>query len=183
MKTGMLAAVLVLGMTGLVQGAEPGEKPAAAAPATPPDRAELEKKFVELLSGAELVGSYTASDDPNPGKEDRYSIMKVVKAEGDEWKITFNMGYKKLPIPLTITIPVQWVGDTPVMMLTNKKIPGMGTFNARILFHEGNYAGTWSSPRHGGTLWGRVEKEGAATPKDPPAKEGINPKPAPAEKP
>jgi hypothetical protein len=152
-RSNTLAATLTLTLLSIATAAR------AADPAPQPaERAELERKFAELLTGAEMVGSYTASDDPNPGKEDRYSVIRAVKGEGDEWAITFNMGYKALPLPLTITVPVKWAGDTPVIVLTNKKIPGVGTFNARVLFHENAYAGTWSSAKHGGTMWGRIER-------------------------
>jgi len=51
-----------------------------------------------------------------------------------------------------------WSGNTPVITLDNLWIPGMGTFSARVLIHQGRYAGTWSHGDKGGHLFGRIEK-------------------------
>jgi hypothetical protein len=54
---------------------------------------------------------------------------------------------------------MRWIGDTPMIMMTNYSIPSLGEFNARVFFHRDHYAGTWG---HGetvdGHLFGRIEK-------------------------
>ena len=55
-------------------------------------------------------------------------------------------------------LPVKWAGDTPVISLTNKAIPGFGTFTARVMFYGDEYAGTWSGGSHGGLMWGKIVK-------------------------
>ena len=65
---------------------------------------------------------------------------------------------------MDIKVPVKWAGDTPVICVTNKAIPGFGTFNARVLFYDNQYVGTWSSAKHGGQMWGKIERTPATQP-------------------
>ena len=69
-------------------------------------------------------------------------------------------------------IPVKWAGDTAVITVTNMGIPGMGTYSARVMIYDGQYAGMWTGTNHGGQMWGKIEplKEAAepqAEPKPP----------------
>ena len=120
-----------------------------------------ERWFADLLTNAALVGSFTTDGDDRAPKEDRYTISKAVKGEGDNWVITAVIGYKGFGVPVNITVPVRWAGDTPVIQLTDQKIPGVGTFTARVMFHGRHYAGTWSGGDHGGLMWGRIERADA----------------------
>ena len=38
---------------------------------------------------------------------------------------------------------MKFVDDTPIILMTDATIPGMGTFTARVFFHGDLYAGTW----------------------------------------
>jgi hypothetical protein len=153
-----LALISLLGTNFVAAADAPAAKEAAPAK----DQAALEKAFADLLTGASLVGSYTMGKDATP-KEDRYTIIRAVKGEGDEWTITAKVEYKGLSLPIDIKVPVKWAGDTPVISVTDQKIPGFGTFTARVMFFNGQYAGTWSGAGagHAGQLWGRVEKNAA----------------------
>jgi len=51
------------------------------------------------------------------------------------------------------------------MVLDSITIPGLGTFSARVVFHDRKYAGTWKHDNVGGHLFGRVEP-GNAKPED-----------------
>ncbi|HVX59790.1 MAG TPA: hypothetical protein VHC19_04285 [Pirellulales bacterium] len=135
---------------------EPKEQPA-------PDRAELIKQFQERMSGATLVGYFTTNGQEEKGglKEERYLLKSVKKLpNGDYWlfEYQYGAGGKSIPLPLE----VKWAGDTPVITLTDLKIPGVGTFTARVLFYRDEYAGTWSASDHGGRLFGKVVKENEA---------------------
>jgi hypothetical protein len=55
-------------------------------------------------------------------------------------------------------VPVKWAGDTPVISVTNFKVPTMGTYTARVMIYADHYAGTWDAGDHGGHMWGRVER-------------------------
>ena len=48
-----------------------------------------------------------------------------------------NGATKKMPVPM------RFVDDTPLIMMSNATIPGMGTFNVRVFFYGDEYAGTW----------------------------------------
>ena len=144
---------------------------AAAAPATKPstqpaehDQAELEKAFAEALSGATLVGHATTGDEgkdaaPQP---DRYTISKVSKLAGDQWLFVARVEFGGKDVSVPIPLDVKWAGDTPVITLDDLAIPGLGTYTARVMIFREQYAGTWSGGGHGGHLWGRIERAGAA---------------------
>jgi hypothetical protein len=125
------------------------------------DRAGLEKWFAELLTNATLTGSYTMGDGPN-ARRDSYTITKAVKGEGDNWVLTARIEYKGIGVPIDLTVPVLWAGDTPVIEVTKQTIPGFGTFTARVMFYADHYAGTWDAGDHGGLMWGRVEHRATA---------------------
>ena len=145
----LLSVVLIAALSAPSRAAEPAV----------PDRATLERAFADMLTNATMVGKYTVTGgDDKAAKEDRYTILKAVKADGDNWVITAKIGYKGMSLPVDITVPVRWAGDTPVIQLTEQKIPGMGTFSARVMFYKDEYAGTWSAGDHGGLMFGRIER-------------------------
>jgi hypothetical protein len=166
----MLVSLLALAVPGVARPAAPAEPAAAeptaraepAAAAVPgEDPAAREKWFTELLNNVELVGSFTTDGRDQPPREDRYTILKAVKGEGDNWVITAKVGYKGMSVPVNFTVPVKWAGDTPMIYMTNQKLPGMGAFTVRLMFYGNHYAGTWSASDHGGLMWGRIEPAGA----------------------
>lgn len=132
-------------------------------PANP--QAELEQKFAEMLGGSTLVGRFTFTGKEGLPQEERYTISSARKLFGEKWLITARIQYGKknesvaVPVPVTI----KWAGDTPILQITDLDIPGMGTFTARVLFYDGQYAGTWSGGDHGGQMFGRIEKAKPAT--------------------
>ena len=134
------------------------QQPAKPPPAADkvPDRAELEKRFAETMSGATLVGHYTAGD--GEPKEDKYTIAKVTKRQGDYWLFQARIQFGGRDLTVPILLPVKWAGDTAVITVTDVGIPGLGTYTARVLIYGDQYAGTWSGTNHGGHLWGRIER-------------------------
>ena len=123
-----------------------------------PDRATLEKQLAEKLTHARLIGFYSTVGQDGPPKEDEYTLGEVQKGEGDKWLFNANLqfGHKLINVPLEV--PIYWAGDTPVISVTDFTIPGLGTYTARVMFYGDHYAGTWSSPKHGGYMWGRIQK-------------------------
>jgi hypothetical protein len=107
------------------------------------------EEFEKYLSNSILSGSFTIDGQPlNKLEEERYEIKSAKKLDGDDdlWEIT---------VPVVVTI--QWVGRTPMIVLDSVTIPGLGTFSARVVFHDRKYAGTWKHDNVGGHLFGRVE--------------------------
>ncbi|SFI86297.1 hypothetical protein [Planctomicrobium piriforme] len=139
------------------------EAPAPAAPAVEMNAAE--KKFSELLTGANLVGSFTSDRawEAAPRSE-MYGILSASKVKDEQWIVQAKMSYKNVEVPIPVPVQVYWAGDTPMLQVTNLTIPLLGDgFFARVLFYEDRYAGTWQHGKAGGHLFGRVEKSAATT--------------------
>jgi hypothetical protein len=65
----------------------------------------------------------------------------------------------KAAIP--IVVPMRWNGDTPMIVMTDTSLPGLGTFTVRLFFYGDRYAGTWQHGAVGGHMSGRIEKRAA----------------------
>ena len=136
-----------------VRAAYANETPPAQ---TMPDRATLEKQLSEKLTHARLIGFYSTIGQDGPPKEDQYTLGEVQKKEGDKWLFNANLQFGQKVINVPLEIPIYWAGDTPVISVTDLTIPGLGSYTARVMFYGDHYAGTWSSPKHGGYMWGRI---------------------------
>ena len=120
----------------------------------------LEQQFQELLTGAVLEGSFTVNDrETQTPRTERYEISSATKLAGSLWTINARIQYGSHDVTLPIPVTVEWAGDTPVLSLTDAKIPGLGTFSARVLFYRGQYAGTWSHGETVGNQFGRIIKK------------------------
>ena len=126
---------------------------------------DAERQFAERMRNVTMVGTFTLdgreSRKPEP---DRYDIASVEKVGDDLWRFNAKFdccgaGGKGV---LPIVVPMKWVGDTPVIMMTDTSLPGLGTFSVRVFFYGDRYAGTWQHGEHGGHMSGRIEK--TATP-------------------
>ena len=53
---------------------------------------------------------------------------------------------------------MKWAENTPVITLSELAIPGLGTFSARVVVHDGLYAGTWRHGEVAGHLFGQIQK-------------------------
>jgi hypothetical protein len=141
-------------------------------------RTEAIKKFTKQLSGSTLVGQFTVDDAPaeKAMKPDRYQIATVNHVSGDTYLFVYL--HKGVPIPLSLK--VLWAGDTPMIVLDDFTIVGMGTFSSRVMFHGDRYAGTWQHGKTGGLMFGKIEKpKPRAKPAE--AKPAVKPTKKPAE--
>jgi hypothetical protein len=137
-----------------------------AAEATPPSAEELEAKFKAAMTDIAMSGRWTPVKDGAMGaeKEDKYAIVSVEKISGSSWVINARMRNVVMPIP----VKVLWAGDTAVIIVDNLQIPGAGNYggaaySARVMIHDGTYAGTWSGGDHGGLLSGLLTKAPASS--------------------
>lgn len=157
-------------LAALAEEPKPSSKPMPSATGSKEAAAQGERdaSFEKLLSGATLVGHFTVTGEKTIGapKEEKYTIAKVSKVQGDIWLFQVRIQYGDHDATLPLPLPVKWAGDTPMIYLDNMPIPGMGTFSARVLFAEGKYAGTWSGKDHGGHLYGRIVPAAATQPAD-----------------
>ncbi len=126
---------------------------------------DLEAKFKEAMTAVTMSGRWCPLKDGVLGaeKEDKYTIVSVEKVSGDMWTINARMRYKQLEIVAPIPVKVKWAGDTAVITVDKMTIPGPGyggaAYSARVLIHEGTYAGTWSGGDHGGLMSGIITKD------------------------
>lgn len=149
---------------------------------TPDSLSDLERDFAERMQDVSLVGTFTVSrpdgperaetsedgtgrgeaeserGEPRPLREDRYDIASVEKVGDDLWRFNARMsccGLDGSVIP--IVVPMTFVGDTPMILMTDTSLAGIGTFTVRLFFYEDRYAGTWQNGPVGGIMSGRIE--------------------------
>ena len=119
----------------------------------------MERDFIERMRDVSLVGSSTvfgqADLTPSP---DRYDISSVEKVGTDLWRFNAKMDCCGVNGAIPIVVPMRWSGDTPVIMMTDTSLPGLGTFTVRLFFYGDRYAGTWQHGPVGGHMSGRIEK-------------------------
>jgi hypothetical protein len=130
---------------------------AALAQENQPALTPLEKDFQESMSSVTLAGRSARED----GKlsEDKYVIEKATKVKDDLWRFDAHMQYGGQDMKVPVMLHVKWAGDTPVLVLTDEAIAGMGKFTVRIVIYRGQYAGTWSGGQgHGGQMFGSIVK-------------------------
>ena len=121
---------------------------------------DAERQFADRMRNVNMVGTFTVwgREDRVP-RTDRYEIASVEKIGDDLWRFNTKMdccGLNGSSIP--IAVPMRWVGDTPVILMTDTSLPGIGTYSVRGFFHGDHYAGTWQGSRAGGYMSGRIEK-------------------------
>jgi hypothetical protein len=146
------AVALALALCAPASRAEDAPNPSTS------DKATLEKQLAEKLTHCRLIGFYETIGQEGAPKQDEYTLGEVEKKEGDKWVFNASLQFGSKVINLPLEVPILWAGDTPVVSVTDFSVPGMGTYTARVMFYGEHYAGTWSSAKHGGYLWGRIQK-------------------------
>lgn len=128
----------------------------------------LEREFADRMRNVTMVGTFTVAGREGR-RPDRYEIDSVEKVGDDLWRFNARMdccGLDGSTVP--IVVPMRWVGDTPVIMMTDTSLPGIGTFTVRVLFYGDRYAGTWQHGDTGGHMSGRIEAQRADDDSDAP---------------
>ncbi len=137
-----------------------GQEVTSKSPTESQQKSELHEKLAKYLTGTRWTGQFTVTGMESPPKTEYYEITKAEKAEeGDYWNLVARIKYGKndttLPLP---PIEIKWAGETPVITVDKMTIPGMGTFDARVVIRRGKYAGTWMHDDVGGHLFGTIGK-------------------------
>ena len=161
MKMSMLLAML-LSLTADVALAQ--DAPAAAAVTMN----AAEKAFFDSMNNVKMIGYFTMGDSKEL-HDDAYVIEKIAKVADGQWNFSARIQYGGRDVKVTLKIPVMFAGETPVINFIRQTVPGMGTYDARVLFYKGGYAGTWGAGDHGGTMFGKIVKIDAM-PQDTPVK-------------
>lgn len=141
----------------------------SAEDAAPPDKQSLYKQLEATLNGATFSGSFTVlgKDREDLAKEE-YTILSATKVEmGEMWLIKAHIQYGKKDLVVPMPLEILWAGKTPVITLDKLTLPGLGTFSARVVLHDGKYAGTWQHDAVGGHLFGTIKKAKPADEKQP----------------
>ena len=148
-----LLTLLIIASAQLVHAQE--TKP----PASDSKPSAREAALSKMLSGATLEGSYTASGpgaDPSKINREKYTLGEVKKIAGNIWQFPARIEYGGKDATIPIPLPVEWAGDTPIVVVDNVTLPGFGTVSARVLFFDGHYAGYWKHGDHSGNLFGEI---------------------------
>lgn len=148
-----------------------GSPPADSATTT---QAKREAALSKLLTGATLEGSFTSTGRGNPDKlrTDKYTLGQVKKLNGRTWLIEAKIQYRNSDaVMVPLQLPIDWAGDTPVIVVDNVTMYGMGTFSARVMFFDNHYMGYWKHDDRGGHLFGLVRPVGVPAGEPAPLKE------------
>ena len=131
-------------------------------------QAELEKQFEESLTGATLEGIWQMTGKGGlrgnapltEPKKERYTITTVTKTGTEHWIVTARIQFAENDVAVPVLVRVLWAGDTPMITIDDLAIPLIGTYSARVMFHNGFYTGIWYSNNrnYGGVMSGRIVK-------------------------
>ena len=146
--------LLLMLLDGIVQ-AEEQKKASEAA------QEKREKALTEMLANVELIGTYTQNGAGTESHKERYTIYRVAKIPGQDylWRFDVRMQFGSVDLRLPLPLTVRWAQDTPMVILDDTKIPGLGTFSAKVVFDKTRYAGTWQHGSEGGHLFGNIVKQ------------------------
>lgn len=115
-----------------------------------------EQAFQTSMTNVTLTGYFTVGDGSET-RPDKYTVEKVEKIGDDLWSFDARIQYGTRDYRAKVKVPVKWAGDTPVITLASYLIQGHGVYSARILIHNGQYAGTWGGAEgKGGKMFGNV---------------------------
>jgi hypothetical protein len=142
---------------------EPPKDARKSAPVTnKPLPSDLEERFKMLFTNATLSGRWARRKDGVLGEEragDNYTILSVVKRDGENWTVNAKMKYRDKELILPVPVRMKFAGDTAVLIVEDLGIPGGGTYTARLLIFERTYSGTWKDQRGGGMLYGTIANQ------------------------
>ncbi|MBX3394221.1 MAG: hypothetical protein KF841_02520 [Phycisphaerae bacterium] len=142
----------------------PGDSPKASTPAD--KRKALEAKFKSTLTDVVFRGSWQMTNAEglqgkaplSPPHTERYTIKGVSKGLDDNWIITARVQFADRDVELPFNVRVVWAEDVPIITLDKTELPLLGTYSARVMIHDGFYAGTWFGTNYGGVLQGQIIK-------------------------
>ena len=132
------------------------------------DRAAKIAELEKMLSDATLVGHFTEDSNGADGDDeapeltaDRYELATVRHVGNGMWRFEARIRYGQHDFKLPLTVPIRWAGDTPVIVVDQLPVIGMGKFDARVMLFRNRYAGYWTGAGHGGHLFGVIERNNA----------------------
>jgi len=126
----------------------------------PSGNVDRDQAFRQRLENSVWTGRFTIlGRDDQPLVEERYEIRSVEKMDQDDfWKIEARVKYGDRDFTMPFAVQVKWAGNTPVITVDKLFVPGMGTFDARVLIRNDQYAGTWAHDDVRGHMFGTFRK-------------------------
>ena len=117
--------------------------------------------FEKLFQKSVMLGNFMVDGDASRDRKvERYEISKVSKLpKGDYWMFFSRIQYGDHDVTVPVPVEVKWAGNTPVITVDNVTIPGLGTFDARVVISDNKYAGTWRHGKVGGLMFGHIQKQ------------------------
>ncbi len=132
---------------------------------TAPDQEALDN-LQKFLVGSKWNGTFTMRGTDDKLHTEEYEISSAEKEPaGDEWVLMAKIKYMKKDVKVPVPLSIKWIGRTPVIVLDQVTLPGMGTFDSRVIIRKGMYAGTWAHGEVGGHLFGEITTAAAAAEK------------------
>ncbi|MCA9215980.1 MAG: hypothetical protein KDB27_23095 [Planctomycetales bacterium] len=151
--------VLICGSSVLMSQESEDKKPDDGDAAEVVGRAEFDA-LSKQLSNSVFEGHFTIDGQETPPKKEQYFLKKVTKLPvGDLWLIQTRIKYGDHDVTVPLSLPIKWSDKTPVITVDNVTVPGLGTFDARVLIADGKYAGTWRHGKVGGHLFGTINSQ------------------------
>lgn len=159
----LILASCLVGVFCMVTSAQENESEAdEAARASAEAMKKRDDSLAEKLTGTVWRGHFTVDGKLGELKEESYEVTSVKKIAGGVWLFTTRIKYGNKDVKFPVPVKVEWAGDTPVIVVDKMTIPGMGTFDARVVIAEKRYAGSWQHDDVGGHLFGAIEKDAAS---------------------
>lgn len=133
-------------------------------PAENAEKAELERQFREMLTGAVFEGTWQMTGEEGlkgraplgEAKPDKYTISSATKLFGDRWLVTARVEYGDKDVTVPVPVRVVWAEDTPIITLNEINMPMLGKYSARVMVYRNFYCGTWFGDCYGGIMSGRI---------------------------
>jgi hypothetical protein len=124
---------------------------------TAPDQAAIDN-LTKYLEGSKWKGTFTMRDREGALLAEEYEITSAKKEPtGDQWVLVARIKYMERDVKVPVPLSIMWLDRTPVIVLDQITIPGMGTFDARVIIRKGMYAGTWAHGKVGGHMFGNIK--------------------------
>src|SRR3984957_17978442 len=95
--------------------AQDAAAPPVTLPVPPPvPMSPVEKQFEESMNNVKMIGFFTVGDTKEL-HDDAYVIEKIAKVADGQWNFSARIQYGGRDVKVTLKIPVQFAGDTPVI--------------------------------------------------------------------
>ncbi|MEL6106644.1 MAG: hypothetical protein AAFU85_11425 [Planctomycetota bacterium] len=121
------------------------------------DRPPREVRLANYLSGKLFVGKFTVDGVDMTPKTETYVINSCEKLPTEDlYRFKAQIKYGSVDQEVPLDLKILWSGNTPVITLDSLWIPGMGTFDARVMIHGKRYAGSWQHGDKGGHMFGMI---------------------------